>query len=978
MSTNLRNGSMGSVVEHLRRIAGVPEERPPLDRDLLERFLGERDESAFTALVQRHGPMVAGVCRRILPSAHDVEDVFQATFLLLAHKARSIRKHDSLGCWLHGVAHRLALRVKARAARQRGVGNPSPGIEGRTDMAHADLTWRETRALLDEELQGLPDDCRAALVLCYLEDKTHDEAAHQLGWSKGTLRRRLGQGRELLRQRLVRRGLSLSVALVTTLLAEGTARSAVPTGLAHTTARTATLLAGGKALGTITSAAVADLVRGGLQGLVTGKLKIATAVLLAVGLLTAAGVLTRQTTDARETPAVETVVAEAPATEKAVTPKADNGGETVEATGRVVDPEGKPVTGAKVYFLRWVVSDRPHRGRGPARAADVVRAQSGADGKFHFAVARAGYLDGWEKKNWFNASVVAVRDGYGPAVATTSQERQLRNLTLRLVRDDVPIQGRVVDLEGKPIAGVRVHATQLIVPKDEDLGPWLARLRTEKVPHSRYPATYVDLSAADLPLAATTASDGRFRLSGVGRERLVFLQFEGPTIVRVHAYAMTHPGPTVVVRGSPDFNTPDLVYHGARFDQAVAPCKPVEGVVRDKDSGKPLAGVKVQSFIIAGTGRFVQDYLRATTDAEGRYRLLGLPKGGGSEVRAIPAEGQPYFMSVRPVGDSPGLDPVRVDFALKRGIPIHGRVTDKATGKPVRAMVSYFVFITNPNLRQVPGFRGSGGVEAATAADGSFSLIALPGRGILAVKAEGDNRERYVTGAGADQIKEADRAGHFITDPYICDMRRFNTLAEVNPEPGATSVTQDLTLDPGKTVTGTVVGPDGKPLSGCSITGSWGINFRVDRMETARFTIPALDPRRPAPFFFQYPEKHLAAAVVLKGDEPETLTIRLQPTATITGRLVDADGDPRPNVNITSYIEPGQFGIAEGWGGLFNGTTDKDGRFRIDNVIPGVRFSGWLQSAVMITGEIFAHQTFKPGEMRDFGDVKERPLGKSN
>src|SRR5262249_12292298 len=159
---------------------------------------------AFEELLRRHGLMVLQVGRRLLGHEQDVEDVFQATFLTLARNARSIQKHDSVGCWLHGVARCLALRVRTDAARRRAREQrpPSP----RPGDALAEITLREAFAVLDEELDGLAESLRAPLLLCYLEGLTQDEAARQLACSTSTLRRRLEKGRQVLYRRLARRG----------------------------------------------------------------------------------------------------------------------------------------------------------------------------------------------------------------------------------------------------------------------------------------------------------------------------------------------------------------------------------------------------------------------------------------------------------------------------------------------------------------------------------------------------------------------------------------------------------------------------------------------------------------------------------------------------------------------------------------------------------------------------------------------------
>src|SRR5262249_29881512 len=153
----------------------------------------QHEEPAFEALVRRHGPLVLGVCRRLLHNWHDAEDAFQATFWVLARKAGSITRKESVAGWLYQVAYRAAVKARTRAANQQQQerkAQPKPS----TDPL-AEVTGRELLGVLDEELQRLPQRYRTPLVLCYLEGKTRDEAAQELGWSVGTLKRRLEQGR---------------------------------------------------------------------------------------------------------------------------------------------------------------------------------------------------------------------------------------------------------------------------------------------------------------------------------------------------------------------------------------------------------------------------------------------------------------------------------------------------------------------------------------------------------------------------------------------------------------------------------------------------------------------------------------------------------------------------------------------------------------------------------------------------------------
>src|SRR5262245_3405495 len=192
----------------LRRLRIALDTTEAPDAQLVRVFAERQEEAAFLALLKRHGPMVLGVCQRLLRHEQDAEDVFQATFLLLAKKADSIRKQASVGAWLHGVAHRLALRLRAQGLCRKE--HEQTAADMRKHETGLETAWQELQTALDESLQGLPENYRAALVLCYLEGRTHEEAAQQLRCPVGTVRSRVARGRDQLRKHLARRGLNLS------------------------------------------------------------------------------------------------------------------------------------------------------------------------------------------------------------------------------------------------------------------------------------------------------------------------------------------------------------------------------------------------------------------------------------------------------------------------------------------------------------------------------------------------------------------------------------------------------------------------------------------------------------------------------------------------------------------------------------------------------------------------------------------------
>src|SRR6478672_4514438 len=213
-----------ALQRHLRRLC--EEAVPPEDAVLLHRFVTANDRDAFELLIARYGPMVLGTARRLVADTHDAEDVFQAVFLSLARLAKSIRRGRALPAWLHKTTCRVVAKLRANRLVPAA---PPPERYEQCDPA-AGLVWREGCAALDEELQRLPERLRSPLLLCYLSGLTSDEAAKQLGWSLGTLKRRLEEGRKALRIRLERRGIA-PVGLALTVLTPEALQAAVSKSL---------------------------------------------------------------------------------------------------------------------------------------------------------------------------------------------------------------------------------------------------------------------------------------------------------------------------------------------------------------------------------------------------------------------------------------------------------------------------------------------------------------------------------------------------------------------------------------------------------------------------------------------------------------------------------------------------------------------------------------------------------------------------
>ncbi|MCI0380050.1 MAG: sigma-70 family RNA polymerase sigma factor [Gemmataceae bacterium] len=341
------------LVQHVRRLMSAPADESASDAALLERFIRTRDQDAFASLVARHGPMVLGVCRRLLGDLHAADDAFQATFLVLARKAGSIRPRDALAGWLYGVARRVALKAQSVARRQRELPDQPDPRPNPLDQ----LSARELLHILDEAIERLPQSYRLPILLCCLEGKTQEEAARQLGWSPGSVKGRLERGRARLHALLAKRGLALSAALAAVEISNGAANAGNAAFFAEATVRTALAFAtgyGSAPSGSMLSADVTGLAEVALKEMTMTKSKTLLAMLLGVIAVTSVGlVLAHQAPDERSA-AKPSALVQADADDKPEQEK------PVATEGRRVDLYGDPLppgANARLGTLRFRAPD---------------------------------------------------------------------------------------------------------------------------------------------------------------------------------------------------------------------------------------------------------------------------------------------------------------------------------------------------------------------------------------------------------------------------------------------------------------------------------------------------------------------------------------------------------------------------------------------------------------------------------------------
>jgi RNA polymerase sigma factor (sigma-70 family) len=844
----MHNGGTRTLSEYLRKLARP---QPATDMDLLRRFVESWDQTAFELLVQRYGPLVRRVCRSALADENDADDVFQATFLLLCQKAGSLRRRNALGPWLHGVAVRLASRAR-RAARRRKK------YETRTDVSLSDNTdqersTRELRALIDQELAMLPDKLRVPLVLCYLEGKTQDEAGRQLGVPQRTLSGHLERGRELLRERLQRRGVELGVALMVTALCK-TADAAVPRTLVASTLQSAMLGSRGTA-----AVASVSLARGML---LSGRIKW---VILLTGLLLLVGGGAALSVALSDRPtglsATHTFV---PSLEKE-----HSDGPVVTLAGRVVDADGKAIPYAEVT----AVARRPFRAGDFGLREDTLRAGlADAEGRFRLSVPA-------DFPTWYpDRKVVLVADAaeHAPTTLAVPTKPDHAQVELKMTKRG-GLGGTVLDPDGNPAAGVRVAVVRL------GDAAWEPVQGSQQRPPTFWPE----------PIR--TDARGEFRLPDLDPNQNVWLQFQDDRFALATEPARPAKEGSVVYR--------------------LAPARLLTGRVLAADTGKPLAHARLAIYAgdWAGThserhtaltssleaSRVVPaDALDARADSDGHFKLY-LPTAEEYRVDVFPPEAAGYLALTRQIRWDQDTTGREEQFRLPHGIELRGRVIEADDAKPVAGAYAYYL----PRIRDNPHYRRDVLCDrftvTATRSDGTFRLAVPPGPATL-----------YVYGPGWEFVSQVVYPQSLVAGPKR--PLRYYADALVGFDLPADCVSHETTvsLRRGVTVSGSLTDAVGKPAGECVLFCSAKVTPMRNRVVAplpargGRFTLPGCDPTRTYPVLFLDATNRLGAMadVAGSGSAAAPPTVCLEHCVAARLQVLDADGHPAQGCRLVVYL----------------------------------------------------------------------------
>lgn len=862
------------------------------DRDLLDRFAAG-DDAAFALLVRRHGGLVLGVCRRVLPCVQDAEDATQAVFLVLAKKASHGRWQESVANWLFTTARRVALKA-SRANARRSKREAKAGAPPTPGTALDQMTGREAFAVLDEELDRLPAIYREPLVLCCLQGLTRDEASEQLKVPAATLKSHLDRGRKRLAAALAKRGIASGVALLAVVATSSA--DACPHRL------TESVLA---AVGGCPSPAVAALAQGvvvntWMKPTLFGVIAVAA---LSLGLL---GFSPPTTASADEKPAMK---AEKPGAKKDTKPE-----KPTSIGGTVTGPDGKPLDGATVFVGYY------HTGgqwaAGDDRSANVKVATTDKDGKFTAAVPKEAPVYFW---------VYATKPGHGVAWVAPDYPHptftDAAKLALKMP-SDLPIRGRVLDTEGKPAVGASVHVFTLMDPANRDFDKFLKGAAnggfgsTGQWEDPLHPPTAL--------LRATTDKDGKFEITGIGDSRIVGVVVSGKGLARMSGLVLTRAGVDVdPLNKQPGGGTRSTtrrhpVFYGPTPTFVVEPGYAVEGTVTDKKTGQPIPGCELQ----INTGHW--DRLTTTSDKDGKYRFDGLTKGMDHYINVSPPKGVDVFPTWSDVKEGTGYQTVRHDFALATGAVFTGKVIDKETKEPVPASFQIIPAADNEFAKR-PEYETASRDMVWKGGDSTFRIVTVPGKSKVNIQVSptemlhGQPLNRYVAGQTLDiDLKENGNA------EFTVEVVRGKTVA--------------LTAEDG----------DGKPLTGVVVHGQTVQDYGLDtEMHTrklpadeARFTVYGLGEKESRRVIAIHPEKKLGGSRLVTAKSEGAFT--LHPLQPLRGTFTDVDGNPLAGVVVT--INYDGYGVsalfrehATKW--KMSTTTDKDGKFEIPDVIPGVSFT---------------------------------------
>ncbi|HUG90608.1 MAG TPA: carboxypeptidase regulatory-like domain-containing protein, partial [Planctomycetaceae bacterium] len=612
----------------------------------------------------------------------------------------------------------------------------------------------------------------------------------------------------------------------------------------------------------------------------------------------------------------------------------------ITVSGTVLTPAGKPLAGATVRAAAPFHSMlKPTVGEDASPEPFEIRTDD--RGRFNVLIERARRDAVLEKNPDAKVRFGATAQAYGFAWADIEASALDEDVRL-ILREDVPVEGRIVTTEGQPAIGVALHVNSIPVEGRDDVDRFIKSARGSSGVYHNSVSLWL-MRGGPVVEPVVTDVEGRFRIEGLGRDRVIRLEATGGGIGASRL--------AVVTRAAPPGEAPngaiavkeglaESVYYTG-FTHIAAPGRTLQGIISDAETGDPVAGVRVKTF-----ESWHSLTHPAITEADGRFEISGVPKQDQYRLLVEPTSSLHFNKEVKVV-DPPGLEPVKINVSLLRGITVRGRVTDAETGEPLPGSVIYNPLFPNENVLKL-GEDLSIANPAASGlirGDGSYEISVLPGPGVIAAQVS--------TGGYVSATVNPDRLREIIDEQQVranehgevrflhtaagrqaqgvMGLNQHEAIALVHPTDEVGEQTFDLQAVRGRSRQGTIEDDAGQPVVGVKVIGlgASGTTATFQPLERADFIIEGLAPRRKRTLLFVHQGRNLGARVVVSGDEAAPVRVQMSLTGTITGRFVNETEEPLADVEVElSPRDPPLSGT-----GFWHAESDQNGRFRVRGVI---------------------------------------------
>ena len=672
--------------------------------------------------------------------------------------------------------------------------------------------------------------------------------------------------------------------------------------------------------------------------------------------------------------------------------------------GQVVDPNGSPVVNAKIYMVFYSKKN----GLMTPDAQPV--AATDANGNFDFTIDKsvARFSD-------FESGIIAaVKDGFGmawcpsvvmnlddksrkddrkeiedlPKEYRTQMEAKLDGVgkPLRLVHDDQAVTGKILNIEGQPVAGAKLTLLTVSTGRNDTLDQWNAAATEPQADfysvRQKTPRSINGPQLRSLITPAVSDTEGKFKINGIGNGRIAQLLVEGSGITTEKIYVRTEKGEAVKLKAQLSMpQLKDLTYHPNDFTLIAAPTAEIRGVVEDAKTGKPIVGATIKSQSRHGEAIWGQDFVRTVTDEQGRYRLTGMPIGKDNRIAIVPPDSKVAYLATSRKAPLTSPDsPLKLDIKLHTGVWLEGRVTDKQSGEGLRGYVDHHVIAHNPNFKLAGSMDVDQRYARTSDADGKFRFAILPGPAyvtfLFAGRSQKYARSTHITqNDGSRKEIEKDM---YQTSPHFMTPSSSNAILEIDAlEDGIQKIA--IQLDSSGNLLGKVVDSTGKQIKDFSYTGRLAqFNNAWDVSKKGKLELVGYDEAKGREVYLQSKDRKLAGYVNLVGKQDAEFVATLQPSGSLKGRLLDDDGQPITNCKLTDYHPhysspplPNNRSHSR-VGGHY---TDSEGHFEIEGLVAGLEYHLLATRRKNINARPDVRRLFKPtiklkpGESRDLGDV---------